>query len=121
MPAPTFEEMMDSATKSKPSSSADSNDPEGLTVTKSRPSSPAVSDHSEGLNAAEFKALADSLDETSDPTCDPFEEGRTGSERGHTKAGRQRLGSQRKFSLPPSPSSLLDHCSFTCRTRVRRY
>ena len=70
MPAPTFEEMMDSATKSKPSSSADSNDPEGLTVTKSRPSSPAVSDHSEGLNAAEFKALADSLDKTSEPTCD---------------------------------------------------
>ena len=67
---PTFEEMMDSATKSKPSSSDDSNDPEGLTVTKSRPSSPAVSDHSGGLTAAESKALTDSLDETTDPTCD---------------------------------------------------
>ena len=70
MPAPTFEEMMDSATKSKPSSSADSNDPEGLTATKSRPSSPAVSDHSVGLNEAEFQALADSLEETTDPACD---------------------------------------------------
>ena len=75
--APTFEEMMDSLddslsilTKLKPSSSADSNDPEGLTVTKSRPSSPAVSDHSGGLTAAESKALTDSLDETTDPTCD---------------------------------------------------
>ena len=61
---------MNSVTKPKPSSSADSNDPEGLTATKSRPSSPAVSDHSVGLNEAEFQALADSLEETTDPACD---------------------------------------------------
>ena len=65
--APTFEEMMDSLTKPKPRSSADSNDTEGPNATESRPSSPVASDHSMGLNDTEFQALAHSLDETTIP------------------------------------------------------
>ena len=68
--APTFEEMMDSVTKPKPISSADSNDTEGSNATKSRPSSPAASDHSVGLNDTEFQAFVHSLDETTVPACD---------------------------------------------------
>ena len=68
--APTFEEMMDSLTKPKPRSSADSNDTEGPNATESRPCSPAASDHSMGLNDTEFQALAHSLDVTTIPACD---------------------------------------------------